>query len=467
MKYISLCILILLCASTLVANTFSRGPIRVMTEAEFQAFDGRQTEDSVYVCDLVNYTGVGLTSGGTFELAFRATPTELGPYAGQDVIAIIWYHYDGSGTGQVKVYDNGTATSPGAEITTEPYTPMTGWTRVDLTTTVPITGTGDLWFSVEVTHGAGFFPGGCDAGPHVDGKGDWIYFNGSWAELYTYGLDYNWQIIAIVGGGGAGNLITWDFEDGWQDWVHTNGQAWPDGWAVMEEGVHGNWAPPNPGDSCFWVDDNAAGNGVTIQDTILSPRIEPDTNTNWLSYGLGYNWRRANEWVESGIYYFDGASWTAVQLMQYTDDFGPDWDSVDVSAYKTYQEMRVYFYYDDGGNTDRCWYCAVDNVGINGTLVGIAEEKPSTGPSVIGFAPDIPNPAHGNVAISFTLPHNGHATLKVYDSSGRLLSVLADGQYTGGTSTVHWQPTGVASGVYFLDLEFEDYHASHKLILMR
>jgi hypothetical protein len=186
------------------------------------------------------------------------------------------------------------------------------------------------------------------------------------------------------------DTIRWDFEDGHQGWDHTNGQAFPFGWDVMDSGLHSTWTPPAAGDSSYWIDSDDAGSGNWLQDTALSPEIIPDaSNTNWLWWGVGYDWISSGEWLEVGIKYFDGSTWTVVPLVTYTGDTGPMWDSVDVSAYNTYDRLQVYFYYDD--NNIWAWYAAFDNVTINGELyvashdVGtIAIDDPGTrvGPGV-------------------------------------------------------------------------------------
>jgi hypothetical protein len=381
--------------------------VRIIREEVFNSMIESRQEDSLYYYTS-DPTGnaIGFSSAITWEAAIRFTPTELAPYDGDSIAAICWYHYDGSSPdGRVIVYDNGSQTQPGPQLYAENYTGMAqGWCRVDLASKVVIDASADMWVDVEVNDpGSGYFPVGVDAGPADPFKSDWAYEPSlGWIELRNYGLDYNWSLIAIVTKGGPSNLITWDFETGWQDWIHTNGQPFPDGWTVTDAGLHNPWTPLDAGDSTFWADDAAAGAGVQIQDSIISPRVQPDTNTNWIYYGLSYNFRNAGEWFEAGIIYYDGATWTPVQLKSYTADFGPAYDSVDVSAYKTYPMVRVYFYYDDGGN-QRNWYTAIDNVGMNGTLVGIAEEEPDAGPVNFGFAPDMPNPVKGRIAISYDI----------------------------------------------------------------
>jgi hypothetical protein len=344
-------------------NIFSESGIRarIMPEGTVDLEKLLRQEDSLYYYTSdPTLNGIGLTAGGIWEGGIRLTPTELAPYAGWQIVALIWYHYDGSSpVGEVKVYDNGTATLPGPVITTEPYSgSVTGWERVDLASPVPITGTGDLWCVVEVNHGAGFFPLGCDDGPAIDGKGDWIYFGGAWEELQNYGLDYNWGFIAMVAeGGGPG--VTWDFETGWQDWTHTNGQAFPAGWSVEAYNYQSSWQCPSPGDSSFWVDSDASG-GV-IQDTAWSPVVVPPNNMAWLVYGYSFYSYSGNDWTSVGVRTFSGGAWNApVELTRYTTDTYGTWDTLDVSAYAGDDSIRVFFYYD--GDYD--WWSAFDNVGL-------------------------------------------------------------------------------------------------------
>ena len=165
-------------------------------------------EHSLHFDDGTNQDAIGLTSGGTFESAIRLTPTELGPFDGSPITKIrVHYGYPDGGSGaaingQVKIYDAGTDTHPGAVLSTEPFTTPTtySWFNVTLTNLVFIDGSKDLWISTEWqdTQG-GQYPAGVDDGPCVLGKGDWISFNGNWMELSTYGYDMNWNLWAYIG----------------------------------------------------------------------------------------------------------------------------------------------------------------------------------------------------------------------------------------------------------------------------
>ena len=148
---------------------------------------------------------IGLTNGGTYQAAIHLTTDELGPYNGSQLLAVSFYHYEaGTHSGRIIIYGPGSL--PTDTLATEPYTVTgQGWFRVDLPAPVTIDGSADMWVSVEITHNAGEYPIGVDAGPAVDGKGDWVYADGlPWDELQNFGLDYNWDILALVGAGGGG-----------------------------------------------------------------------------------------------------------------------------------------------------------------------------------------------------------------------------------------------------------------------
>jgi len=165
--------------------------------------DGRSSEDTIHFDGPYNNDGIGLTAGGTYEAGTRITPTELAGYNGWLTTAIIFYHHDTTTHScAAKVYSAGTDTTPGALITQRSYSASdSGWHRIDLTDPVALDAGQDIWASVEVKHAAGEYPIGIDAGPAIDGKGDWIYFGGTWSELQDIPLDYNWNVRVIVSAG--------------------------------------------------------------------------------------------------------------------------------------------------------------------------------------------------------------------------------------------------------------------------
>jgi len=158
----------------------------------------------IHFDDGIYNTAIGLTAGGTYEAAIRITPDELEDLDGYTLTSVKFYHHVTSGTneihsGNIKIYEAGTASEPGTLITSEPYTVSgEGWFDVNLSESVTLDVSEDIWVSVEVTHEPGEHPIGCDDGLAIDGKGDWIAIGGDWSELQDYDLDYNWLIHAFV-----------------------------------------------------------------------------------------------------------------------------------------------------------------------------------------------------------------------------------------------------------------------------
>ena len=143
----------------------------------------------------------GGSNGGTYEAAIRLTPTELSPYNGWSLSGIKFYHqdqYETSHSITVKIYGMGSVNHPGNLLSSVNSTISgEGWKIIPLMDYVTINQSQDIWVAVEIQYGPNDYPIGLDNGPAVAGKGDWVY-QGSWNELQSYGLDYNWNIAAFV-----------------------------------------------------------------------------------------------------------------------------------------------------------------------------------------------------------------------------------------------------------------------------
>ncbi|MCK4252223.1 hypothetical protein KAX97_12310, partial [candidate division WOR-3 bacterium] len=204
------------------------------------------------------------------------------------------------------------------------------------------------------------------ADPHTFGNLGGTAADWTWLGNFGYGFAYGVRVVVEEV---AAPTTFWDFEDGLQGWTHTNGLAFPAGWDVEPSGTHS--PPPDAGDSTMWIDSDDAGSaGPWIQDTALSPVVVPPTNMDLLKYGY-YNNGGGGSWINElhvGIKYFDGSAWNAVELAFYPSNMtsGPDWDSVDVSAYAGYDSVQVYFYFDDLDTW--AYYAAFDNVGLSAPI---------------------------------------------------------------------------------------------------
>ena len=101
------------------------------------------------------------------------------------------------------------------------------------------------------------------------------------------------------------------------------------------------------------------------------------------------------------------------------------------------------------------------------------------GPITVGGAPrfpalsqNFPNPVHASTRIQYQLPANGNVSIKVYDTTGRLVRTLKDGLEISGFHSVTWDRLGetgnpLASGIYYYRLVTPDFSSTKKLILLR
>jgi hypothetical protein len=83
-----------------------------------------------------------------------------------------------------------------------------------------------------------------------------------------------------------------------------------------------------------------------------------------------------------------------------------------------------------------------------------------------------PNPFNPETRINYALGTAGVAQLRVFDSSGRLVRTLVDGQQEAGQHSVVWDGTNnngttLASGVYFYELNTDQGHASRKALMLK
>jgi hypothetical protein len=156
-----------------------------------------------------NYDAIGYSGGmGIWETAVRFTPTELSEYTGYNLTTVQVFHGWVTGppqpahNGVLKIYDAGTSTSPGLLLYQKEFLSRVGngWFNITLDTPVVIAGNKDLWVSIEWTMIEFTYPAGCDSGPHVPGKGDWVWNEeDGWGELCNHSaFDVNWNIRAKV-----------------------------------------------------------------------------------------------------------------------------------------------------------------------------------------------------------------------------------------------------------------------------
>ncbi|MGB2867530.1 MAG: FG-GAP-like repeat-containing protein [Bacteroidota bacterium] len=131
-----------------------------------------------------------------------------------------------------------------------------------------------------------------------------------------------------------------------------------------------------------------------------------------------------------------------------------------------------------GLNTTYYWRVSGTNTGGTGlfsarrrftTQVTTNVEVLATGvPRVFALHQNYPNPFNPTTRLEFSLPNDGHVSLKVYDVVGREVAVLFDGvAQAGNLYRARFQANLFSSGMYLARIEFDGKQIIRKMMLVK
>ncbi len=95
------------------------------------------------------------------------------------------------------------------------------------------------------------------------------------------------------------------------------------------------------------------------------------------------------------------------------------------------------------------------------------EFSASSAPSEYTLFEPSPNPFNPSTNLSFYLPEAGDVSLKVFDTLGREVILLAEGWYPSGTHETVFNGTRLTSGIYFAVFETTGVKATKKLMMVK
>ena len=104
-----------------------------------------------------------------------------------------------------------------------------------------------------------------------------------------------------------------------------------------------------------------------------------------------------------------------------------------------------------------------------GTATAVEGGATALLPSVARLGPSAPNPFRDRSSLRFDLPREGHARIRVYDVTGRVVRTLVDRRLEAGRHEAIWdgrdaQGSRVASGVYLVRMQADHFGATRKII---
>lgn len=105
-------------------------------------------------------------------------------------------------------------------------------------------------------------------------------------------------------------------------------------------------------------------------------------------------------------------------------------------------------------------------------VTAVEDDSEETAARSFQLAQNHPNPFNPSTQIHFSLAQAGHASLKIYDSAGRLIKTLLDENRVADDYTVSWDGRNqsgdsVASGVYFYRLKTDAQEQTRRMVLMK
>jgi hypothetical protein len=168
-------------------------------------------------------------------------------------------------------------------------------------------------------------------------------------------------------------------------------------------------------------------------------------------------------------------------------------DAANYSAYASSGSFSAYEIMEDMGSAEvgftfpsyQSWYAVLSNEEhivnsqvVRGTVdlyrrvsAGLASGDPAE-EDLVALAQNSPNPFGRETQIAYSVSHDTHVDLRVYDITGRLVATLASGEITAGNHKISWNGRdakghAVAPGVYVYRLETPERTISRKMALMK
>ena len=155
-------------------------------------------------CNDVLGNSIGTNSASNFDVAHRWPVADIAPYVGQAITQVKFVPAETACTYTVKVWTGGSATNAGTLVYSQQIQNpvIDAWNVHVLTTPVTIPPNSEVWVGFNCNTQTGY-PAGCDNGPQIEGKGNMMYFQGSWATLTNINasLTFNWLISTFVSQG--------------------------------------------------------------------------------------------------------------------------------------------------------------------------------------------------------------------------------------------------------------------------
>ena len=109
-------------------------------------------------------------------------------------------------------------------------------------------------------------------------------------------------------------------------------------------------------------------------------------------------------------------------------------------------------------------------IGIEEALVANSSDFVTTSinqPSIFSVGAAYPNPFNPSTNISLVLNANADLSVKIYNLTGQLVDVIAEGNYSPSSYNWTWKADNLASGVYFIKTQVGSDVSTQKVMLLK
>ena len=103
---------------------------------------------------------------------------------------------------------------------------------------------------------------------------------------------------------------------------------------------------------------------------------------------------------------------------------------------------------------------------FNSALIGIHPSVHNV-PSANKLEQNYPNPFNPSTRIKYTLSRHTRVRITLFDALGRQVKVLLDDIREPGEYTLHFDGSGLSSGIYFYRLDAGSFTEARKMVLLK
>jgi len=100
-------------------------------------------------------------------------------------------------------------------------------------------------------------------------------------------------------------------------------------------------------------------------------------------------------------------------------------------------------------------------------MITSVEQIPDQLPKEYFLDQNYPNPFNPSTTITFSLPHSGYVTIRVFNSLGQDVATLVSEDLVAGSYKTRWDASGLGSGIYVYRLTTMELMATRKMVLMK